>query len=541
MKMEKKMSNLQKISALKEKRDYDILNMLNSISNFEIFTPFEITQSMIELLPVEVFKKPEYKFLDPCVKSGIFLREIIYKLDEHLPRKMHTDLDSGIEYDLSDKKERTTHILRNMIYGIAISELTAYVARRTLYGVMEANKDKIDEYLKSRIILNRNESAGDDDLNAYYDCNIFNTKDRKGFESEGNIFYPVNETTIDTEDAHYPFIDKTNHKIINKIKEGEMKFDVIIGNPPYQSSDGGHGASATPIYHKFVENSKRLNPKYISFIIPARWYSGGKGLDNFRRNMLKDTSIKKLIDYSNSKDCFPNVDIKGGVCYFLWDKNYNGKCEIINKFPNDEEVKYRYLNQFNIFFIRQNKSVDILEKILKKESNSISKKISPRKPFGLPTNFKNYTTKKNEGHYKIYGNKKISYVDKKIIPKIHESFKYWKVLLPYASDGSGAYPIIVLGKPIISEPYSICTETYLVTSFFKTKEEAINFASYLKTKTVRFLISLLKNTQHFTREKALFVPDLEMNILWTDQILYEYFELTKEEIKYIEETIKPME
>ncbi len=534
--------NLKEI-ALQTKRDYDILNMLNSISNFEVFTPFNIAESMVNLLPEDVFKHPEYKFLDPAVKSGIFLRQIIYKLDENLPRIIFTDNETKIKYNLADKRERITHILKNMIYGIAISELTGYVSRRTIYGVMEANIDKASEYLDSKILSKKQDIDNSNDLyfNDYYDHSMFNTSDRIGYEKEGNIFYPNEETTLETEDNHYPFIENTNHKFINRIKEKIMKFDVIIGNPPYQTMDGGHGASATPLYNKFVEEAKRLNPKHISMIIPARWYAGGKGLDDFRNNMISDSSIETIVDYADSTECFDNVDIKGGVCYFLWSKNYSGECLFINKSKTNEDSMLRKLDQFKPIIIRQNKSIDILNKVLSFNYPYLSKKISARKPFGLPTDFNDYTNEDSKNTYKIYGQKKISFVKKDIVPKIHESVDKWKVLLPYASDGSGKYPIVVLGNPIIAEPNSICSETYLVTSYFEEKIQAQNFSIYLKTKFVRFLISLTKNTQHFTRDKACFVPDLIMNKIWTDADLYRHFKLNKNEINYIEQTIRSME
>ncbi len=535
-------NEMNKENALDSKRDYDILNMLNSISNFEVFTPFEITTKIVSLLPEDVFKHPEYKFLDPAVKSGIFLREIIYKLDNNLPKIKYKDKDSGKTYNLANKKERIEHILRNMIYGIAISELTGYVTRRTIYGVMDANIDKELEYLDSKLLRGKSDIDNSDDLyfNDYYNCEMFNTKDRIGYEAEGNIFYPNNETTMETEDTHYPFIKETKHKFINKIKEGKMKFDVIIGNPPYQTMDGGHGASAKSLYHTFVENAKELKPKHLSMIIPARWYAGGKGLNDFRASMISDPSIETIVDYSNSMECFDNVDIKGGICYFLWTKNYNGDCLFINKSRTEENAKQRKLDQFKPFIIRQNKSISILEKITIFNYPNLSEKISSRKPFGLPTNFKNYTNNKIDT-YSIYGNKVVSYVEKKEVVKKHESLNKWKVIIPKASDGSGEYPISVLGKPIVIDKNSVCTETYLVAGFFETKKEAENFSLYLKQKLTRFLIGLIKNTQDMTKEKACFVPDLDMSKKWTDKELYKHFNLTSDEINYIESIIKPME
>lgn len=545
--------NNKKNNALKEKRDYDILNMLNSISNFEIFTPFEITSSMIELLPEDVFKHPEYKFLDPCVKSGIFLREIVYKLDKHLPRIKYTDPESHLEYDLSNKKERTTHILRNMIYGIAISELTAYVTRRTLYGVMEANADKIDEYLESKITViefekktkkkDKKQKAEDRkiedlDFNEYYNHDIFNTEDRTGFESEGNIFYPIDETTIETEDTHYPFINKTKHNLINNIKEEKMKFDVIIGNPPYQKNDGGgNGSSAVPIYQYFIEEAKKLQPKYISIIIPARWYSGGRGLDSFREDMLNDKCISKLVDFPDSKKCFPNVDIEGGICYFLWDKNH--KKNNIEYYSNSEK-EIRQLNQYDIF-IRQNKALSIVNNVLKKSKNgNISDIVSPQKPFGIRGAFSDFSTNENES-YNIYTKKGVFLIDKlnKDIKK-PESFKKYKVIVGKANGGAMKNGKI-MSTPFIIKPEEICTESFIVLGHFEDSITAENYLNYTKTKFFRFLMMLRKPSLIMSRNNMLFIPMLDFTKKWNDKELYSHFNLNEEEIKYIEDTISFME
>lgn len=545
--------NNKKNNALKEKRDYDILNMLNSISNFEIFTPFEVTRSMVELLPEDIFKHPEYKFLDPCVKSGIFLREIVYKLDEHLPRIKYKDPDSNIEYDLSNKKERTTHILRNMIYGIAISELTAYVTRRTLYGVMEANADKIDEYLESKITViefekktkkkDKKQKAEDRkiedlDFNEYYNHDIFNTEDRTGFESEGNIFYPIDETTIETEDTHYPFINKTKHKLINEIKERKMKFDVIIGNPPYQETTGASGGQAKPIYNLFIENAKELNPKFLSMIIPARWYSGGMGLNSFRENMLNDYRISNIVDFYDSKDCFPNVEIKGGVCYFLWDsKKTTKECSVTNIEKLDKNTQKRKLNDYKTF-IRQNKSISIIEKIKAKSNCFLDENVYPISPFGLPTNFKEFSEDTND--VTLYANKKVKNIKLDKIKKNNEIIDKYKVLISEAYGAGETIPHQIIGKPFVVDKNSACTATYLVCEAFDTRKEAENFEKFLKSKLVRFLIGLKKQTQHTNSSSFEFVPNLVMNKAWTDELLYKYFNLTQEEIEYIESRIKPI-
>lgn len=533
-------NKINREKVIEDKKDFDILNMLNSISNFEVFTPYDVALNMVNLIPIEVFKDPSSRFLDPAVKSGIFLREIVYKLVEHLPNIKHNDSITGKTYDLSDPKQRVSHILRNMVYGIAISELTSYVSRRTLYGVMEANADKATEYLDSKIkagVLKIDRSEEDHlDFNNFFDHTIFNTPDRVGYEREGNIFYPNDETTIANEDTHHPFINDTDHKFINLIKDGKMKFDVIIGNPPYQVNTNKNGAQARPIYNTFVEKALSLNPDYLTMIIPARWFSGGMGLNSFRDFMINQDKIREIVYFKNSNDCFNGVQIKGGICYFLYDKKHSGLCSF-----NDGEINIkRKLNQFKDVLISDNKSISIINKI--GNVNNLSELFSSISPFGLPTNFNGGDENKNNFFdIKIYGTRKIFYINESEIKKQHKSFNKFKVLLPQASDGSGVYPISVLGKPILANPKEVCTATYIVSGFFNNKTEAENYITYIKSKFVRYLISLLKNTQHLSKSKVCLVPIQDFNEEWTDEKLYKKYNLTEEEINHIEESIRPME
>lgn len=319
-----------------------------------------------------------------------------------------------------------------------------------------------------------------------------------------------------------------------------MKFDVIIGNPPYQISDGGQGASAKPIYHKFIENAIDMSPRYISFIVPSRWFVGGKGLDKFRKQMLNDKRICKIVDFPHSKDCFPSVDIKGGVNYFLWSRNYKNNCEIItSKNGSKNNSKKRFLNEFGEIFIRDNNSISILNKVKIKNEKTMEEIVSSRKPFGFPTNFINFTETKSENSIKIFANKKIGFIDKNLIEVGSEFLSKYLVLITEAS-GSGEDKT-VLSKPIITEKNSCCTETYIIIDSFETKEKAINLSYYIKTKFFRFLVSLIKNTQHGTKKVYRFVPYLPMDKEWTDEKLYKRYNLTQEEINYIEEKISPME
>jgi len=543
------------------KKEQDILIMLASLSNHEIFTPPHIANSMLDLLPKEVFKKPEYKFLDPGVKTGVFLREIVIRLNEGLKGKgEHIGFD-GKTYNLNDKQERLNHILKNMVFGIAISELTGYISRRTLYGVMEANSEKFNSFVNNLEILSNENKITEEKkfkqldrtiFNDYYDYNMFQDDENyKGFEKEGNIFYPILEVDEENEDIFFPFIDEVKHTKINEIKqqkrfnkitnkEEDMKFDVIIGNPPYQINDGGGlGANARPIYHLFVENAIKMNPNYISMIIPSRWMTDGRGLNTFRKNMLNDNRISKIVDFKNAKECFPTVEIKGGINYFLWDIKHNDLC----KYNNIQ----RNLSKYDIF-IRNNKAISILEKInINKNMFQRVQKYGPFANINEKRNiFKDFHLDiKKENCVKYYGNKLklkksngIGFIPKNKLISNLDLIEKHKVLIPKAN-GNGNDKNI-LSQPIYAEPNSVCSETYLIVDYFDTKKEAENLIKYIKTKFFRFLVSLRKNTQNTTKYSYAFVPILDMNIEWTDEMLYKKYNLTEDEINYIETSIKEM-
>jgi site-specific DNA-methyltransferase (adenine-specific) len=163
-----------------------------------------------------------------------------------------------------------------------------------------------------------------------------------------------------------------------------MKFDVIVGNPPYQMSDGGYGRSASPMYHKFIQQAKKMNPRYLTMIIPSRWFGGGNGLDDFRKEMLEDSRIRKLVDYENVSECFPGVDIAGGICYFLWDRDNKGLCEVKNILNGKKTISERNLNEFEIF-IRNVNALSIIHKVISKKEKTMDEQVSSSKPFGLRT------------------------------------------------------------------------------------------------------------------------------------------------------------
>jgi len=274
----------------------------------------------------------------------------------------------------------------------------------------------------------------------------------------------------------------------------------------------------------------------MSFIIPSRWFAGGKGLDNFRQDMLNDTRMKCIVDYPNASECFPGVEIKGGVCYFLWESNYNGMCSV----SNGKTTIKRNLNEYDVF-TRNNQSLSILKKVRNKATRTLDSQVSNRKPFGFATNFNVFSKVKNStDNIEIYARGTVGYIAKPDIPKNKDWIGKWKVLTAMAADGSGAYPIQVTGKPIVASNNSCCTETYLVCGLYNTKLEAENLSTYMKTRFFRFLVSLRKNTQHLTAARFSFVPSLDMKEEWTDEKLYKRYNFTQDEINFIESMIKEM-
>jgi site-specific DNA-methyltransferase (adenine-specific) len=321
-----------------------------------------------------------------------------------------------------------------------------------------------------------------------------------------------------------------------------MKFDVIVGNPPYQLSDSGFGTSAKPIYHNFVEQAKKLNPRYLSMIIPARWYSGGKGLDDFRASMLSDDRLRQIHDYPEAMDVFPGVQIKGGICYFLWDRDNNGEC-LVTTNKNGQEISQMVrplLEDGCESFIRFNEAIPILKKVQAFGEDSLRDQISSRKPFGLATTFRGKKTK-NKDSVVLYQNGGKAYISSNDIPSNIELKDYYKVLIPPLGSGSDSFPHPILGQPFIAEPNSVCTETYLVAGISSTQQTSINLKNYLKTKFLRFLVLLNKPTQHATSKVYAYVPKQDFKQEWTDEKLYEKYGITKDEQAFIDSLIRPMD
>ena len=319
-----------------------------------------------------------------------------------------------------------------------------------------------------------------------------------------------------------------------------MKFDYIIGNPPYQENDGGAGVSATPVYNKFIDAAKKLNPDVVSMIIPAKWYSGGKGLDDFRKEMLSDDRIARLVDYTNSADCFPGVDVAGGICYFLWDKNHAGACKYTNNYNGLETTAYRDLSKYDTF-IRYPVAEKIVSKVLALGELTLDTVVSSRKPFGLPTTERPFKS----GDISIRYNGGVGPYDRAKVGVGIDMIDKWKIIISYLTaehagqpDKNGQFRVLSTMEKL--EPQVVCSETYLVAGAFDTEREADNYARYLKTRFVRFLIAQKAVTQHISKSVFGFVPIQDFGRSISESDLYKKYKLSIDEIAFIEKMIKEM-
>jgi site-specific DNA-methyltransferase (adenine-specific) len=530
-------------------RNPDVLTCIANLSNDAVFTPPELANQMLDMLEdawaesnkgQSIWANSEVTFLDPFTKSGVFLREIVKRLVD------------GLENEIPDLQKRVNHILTNQVFGIATETLTGLLARRSVYCSKYANgKHSIAKTFANEdgnIWFERTEhtwvGGNETVLTADENGNPIEKK-KNGRCKYCGASQKEYERDESLESHAYAFIhtDDINARV-SEIFGGEMKFDVIIGNPPYQMGSDG-GTRDMPIYQKFVDQAKLLEPRYLCMVIPSRWMAGGLGLSDFRKSMLNDRRLRKLTDMFVSKDIFPGVEIKGGVCYFLWQNEYKGECDVTT--IRGEEVLgpfSRKLNEYDIF-VREPRALKILDKVLKRNEESLSSKISARTAFGLYSNFKEYREKAKPGDLKYYATgptgRITGWVSRDMVLTNHEKVDKWKALIPKAgSDGGQKIPDSVLGKPWVAERPSVCSQSFLFVDT-DTQEEALNIASYYRTKFLRFLVSLRKITQDTTAASYSWVPIQDFSKPWKDADLYEKYELEDNEIEFIESMIRPME
>ena len=522
-------------------RNPDVLTCIANLSNDEVFTPPEFANRMLDTL-AEAWKEDNHganiwadktvRFLDPFTKSGVFLREITSRLNK------------GLADAIPKLQDRVDHILTKQVFGIAITHLTSLLARRSVYCSKHAKgKHSIAKSFTS------------DDGNIWF-------KRTEHTWVDGSCSYcGASQSTLDRgeelETHAYAFIHTDNIKTrLAGMFGDEMQFDVIIGNPPYQLDDGGFGTSAAPIYNKFVEQAKALEPRYLSMVIPSRWFAGGKGLDDFRDSMLSDNRLRSIDDFLSASDVFPGVGLKGGVCYFLWDRENPGPCRVSTHFKDwPVSIATRQLLEDGLdVFIRFNEGLSILKKVIEVESDQqasmqlpdgkrFTRLVSPRKPFGLETTFKGKATK-HSGDLLVYQNGGTGYIPRKSISTGTQFIDAWKLFTGRAGPGTGnkdTYPHRIISTPFLGEPGTISSETYLCIGPFDSKRQAESALSYLFCRLTRFLILLHKPAQGTTREVYTFVPTQNWTKQWTDEDLYAKYGISDSEIAFIEKVIRPMD
>lgn len=497
----------------------DVLTCLANLSSDEVFTPPEIANAMLDNLPQELFRNPDTRFLDPACKSGVFLREIAKRLI------------IGLEPQFPDLQERLDHIFHRQLFGIAITELTSLLSRRSLYCTKYPNS----EFSVSKFT--------DAQGNVRYKKTQHTWVNGKcvfcGTSESGDL--SDNNRQSDLETHAYEFIHINN---LEDLFDMSFNFDVIISNPPYQLETEGAGRQAKPIYQQFVRQAKKLKPKYMTMITPSRWFAGGMGLDEYRNEMLNDGHLKTVVDYSLSRDCFPGVDIAGGVSYFLWDAKYEGDCDYTYIDGDSKTRLNRKLNEYDVF-VRDNRAIGIVHKIENQSSQSISSLMSSLGPFGLGTAERG-VKEKPSGGYILLSSAGRSFID---CSKPSSGFEYidkWKVIIGKATSAGAATAgkdglRKVIATLDVLEPNAVCTFSYFIGGCFDSKEEAENYRQYLATKFARFLLLQCLSSINITRDRFRFVPMQDFSKKWTDEELYSKYNLTQDEINLIESMIKPME
>jgi hypothetical protein len=523
----------------------DILTSIANLSNDEVFTPPALANQMLDTIErawaeanggQNLWASSSATFLDPFTKSGVFLREIVARLT------------AGLAEEIPDLDERVDHILTKQVYGIGITTLTSLLARRSVYCSKLAN--------------------GPHSIARSFDRewgNIWFERTEHTWAGERCAYCGASKTeydrSADLETHAYAFIHATDLRArITQMFGADMQFDVIIGNPPYQLDDGGAGASAMPIYQKFVDSAKSLDPRFLTMIIPSRWFAGGRGLDAFRAEMLSDKRIRKLNDFLDSRDVFPGVDVAGGVCYFLWNRDERGECDVTThrKAGASSEVVRPLVETGTDVFIRYNEGISVLRKIVGVEGgDSVSSlslpaghrfadNVSGQKPFGLRTFYRGTDAKRADDDVLVLQSGGRAWAPRSELTEATHLIDRWKVFTSKSSsehagqtDRDGRRRVLSLSG--ILPPGSVMTETYIILGDFDSEEEARNCLSYATTKFFRFLIVLRSSGQDISRASYSFIPMQDFSKPWTDEELYAKYGLDEDETAFIDSLIRPME
>jgi hypothetical protein len=501
----------------------DVLTCIANLSNDEVFTPPELANQMLDTLQdawaesnggATIWASSTVTFLDPFTKSGVFLRQIVSRLT------------AGLADQIPDLAERVDHILTKQVYGIGITRLTSLLARRSVY----CSKDATGEHSIAK-------SFDRDWGNIWFDRTEHTWAGNKcGYCGANKAEYSRSE---DLETHAYAFIHTTDIKArLSRMFGAHVQFDVIIGNPPYQLSSGD--TSDAPIYHRFVEQAMKLEPRFLSMITPSRWFTGGKGLDAYRAAMIQNRHLRVIVDFPDSKDTFPGVEIKGGVSYFLWDRDQGGDCQFDTRAKGASvSTTFRDLRDGMGVVVRDNRASSIIKKVTAERGARLSSRVSPQTPFGLYTNFADWQKDPAPGYIRLFKRGlDEAWVDPRHVSARRDWIPKVKVIMSYAYNGGDALPHQVIGKPIVVPGNSVCTQTYMVAGIFDSEDEAANYALYLRTRLVRFLIRQRKISQHNRPDTFEFVPDLPLDRIWTDEDLYVKYQITPDEQSYIEQQVR---
>lgn len=502
-------------SLLERAYNPDVLTCLANLSNDEVFTPPKVANRVLDMLPAELWRDPTVRILDPFCKSGVFLREAAKRFIV------------GLEDVYPNLQDRVDHIMHEQLFGIAITELTALMSRRSLYcskfpnGRFSVSGFDTDE---GNIRLRHIKHTWREGRCAFCGAPEQNYRRDDGLETHA-----------------YEFIHtKRPEGIFN------MKFDVIVGNPPYQLDTGGSGRQAKPIYHLFVEQAKRLRPRFITMIIPSRWFAGGMGLDSFRSTMMADRHITRMVDYANAKDCFPQNSVSGGVCYFLWERDHEDDCLFTNVSASSSNDKLRPLDEFPVL-VRYNRAVEILRKIRSYEETSLASIVSSISPFGIPTSVRGSEDRTSPSDVRLLSSGGFSYLRRSQVDTSKACFDSFKVAVSQTGaehacepDRSGQFRVLTSSMRTLA-PADVCTHSYLVLGPIGTEGECENLLVYLKTKFARFLVLQAVSSIHISRQTFCFVPLQNFTRAWTDEELYEKYGLSDAEVHFIDELIKPFD